>query len=177
MSQSNLVKKKRCITRTFLVYGEGKCEEVFLKHLRSIYSHNKDTWVKIEPGNGGTPRDIVVGATKTPGSYGRIFVVLDNDKDKREMILAREAADNMGVVLIENNPCLEFVLLAILGDRIPKGMKSKWYKKEFESRYINRKKRVELWEYRIFTKTLLDNKRNTISELNKMITLMEGDVD
>jgi len=39
MSRTNPFKKKRRAAKTtMLVYGEGQAEEMFLKHLRSLYA-------------------------------------------------------------------------------------------------------------------------------------------
>jgi hypothetical protein len=58
---------------------------------------------------------------------------------------------------------------------MPNSKTSAWCKREFESNYIDKKKRGDLSEYaRLFKKELLDTKRLEIPEVNKLISIMEG---
>lgn len=177
MSRTNPFKqKRRSANRTLLVFGEGMCEEVFLKHLKKLYSHNSNVYVKVLRGKGGTPADVVIDSDKIPGDFETRVVVVDNDKSQTEMQLARKEAKTRKIILIENTPCIEALLLSI----IEKGKdfsskKSDWCKKEFESEYINKKKRSEPEQYeKIFTKALIDECRVKIEVLNKIVLLMEG---
>lgn len=177
MSRSNLYKKKRrSAKRTILMYGEGFDEEIFLKYLRSLYAYNSGVSVMIRNGKGGSPKSIIFNAINEPGDFERRIVILDNDKDEQEMEQARNEAKKSGVAILENLPCLEATLLSILR---PKQnfhqKKSAWCKSEFESNYMDRKKRTELNEYaKIFPKKTLDDKRNKLTELNMLISIMEN---
>lgn len=175
MSRTNPFKKKRRVARqTLLMYGEGLGEEMFLKHLRRLYAHNSGVKVKIKKGRGGTPRDVVVGATNEVGSYDKRIVVVDNDKGKQEIENARKEARARNIELLENSPCLEALLLSILnGGKSFVNKKSSWCKSEFQSRYIEKKKRRELCEYeKIFPKKLLDIQRINITGLDVLISSM-----
>jgi len=177
MSRSNPYKKKpRFAKRTLLIFGEGLAEEMFLRHLKSLYSHDGGVRVKILRGKGGSPADIVVDAVKAFGDYDKKVVVLDNDKSADEMEKARREAKLRSILLLEHTPCLEAVLLKILGKGggVGKG-KSDWCKSEFESKYIGKKKRDERAEYeKVFPKTLLDKRRIDIYELEALISLLQG---
>ena len=175
MSRTNpYKKKKRQASKTLLVFGEGFDEEMFLKHLKSLYSYKSNVAITIKKGKGGDAKNIVIDADKTPGAFDRKIVILDNDKTKTEMTKARQEAKNRNIELIENTPCLEHLLVSIL-DKKPSGKNSDWCKGEFESKYLSKKKRGELSEYiKLFPKKLLDIKRLKISELNKLILIMEG---
>lgn len=177
MSRTNPYKKKRrSASRTLLMYGEGLGEEMFLKHLRGLYSRNSGVAVTIRNGKGGTATNVITNAVNEPGAFDRRIVILDNDKSEQEMNRARTEASQRGVQLLENTPCLEAVLLTILrpGQNFS-GRTSAWCKSEFESNYLNKKKRTEIGEYeKFFPKTTLDTQRNSISELNAIISLMEG---
>ncbi len=176
MSRTNPHKKKRrSASRTLLMYGEGLGEEMFLKHLRGLYSHNSGVAVTIRNGKGGTATNIITNAVNEPGSFDRRIVILDNDKSTQEMNQARTEARQRGVELLENTPCLEATLLTILrpGQNFS-GKTSAWCKNEFESNYIDKKKRTEIGEYgRVFPKTTLDTQRANVFELNAIISLME----
>lgn len=175
MSRTNPQKKKRRSANiTLLMYGEGLGEEMFLKHLRSIYSQNSGTTVKIRNGKGGNPSNIIISAINEPGDFNRRIVILDSDADEQEMEKAHVNAKQKNIELIENHPCLEAILLSILRSGESFSNKtSAWCKKEFESNYIERKKRKDIAEYKkIFTKNLLDKQRGNILELNILISLM-----
>ncbi|MDP2947860.1 MAG: hypothetical protein Q8N88_07120 [Nanoarchaeota archaeon] len=145
MSRTNPYKKKRRqANKTLLIFGEGLGEEMFLKHLKNIYSYNKNVAIKIRKGKGGTADGIVMCAYKTPGAFDRKIVIL------------------------------EHLLLSILGERIESN-NSQWCKDKFESKFIDKKKRGDPKEYiKFFSKKILDNKRIKISQLNRLIFIMQG---
>jgi len=176
MSRTNPHKKKhRSANSTLLMYGEGLGEEMFLKHLCSIYSRDSGTAVTIRNGKGGNPSNIIISAVNEPGDFDRRIVILDDDIDDQEMDNARAEAQQKGIELLENHPCLEATLfLSIVRPNQSFSNKtSDWCKKEFESNYISKKKRKDSLEYeKIFPKTLLDSQRVSIEELNTFISLM-----
>lgn len=176
MSRTNPYKKKRRSSkRTLLMYGEGLSEEMFLKHLRSLYAVNSGVSVTIRNGKGGNPKSVVMNAINEPGDFGKRIVILDNDKNKQEMSQARTEAKKEGVEILENSPCLEATLLSIL--RPGKNFstkKSAWCKSEFESNYMSKKKKTEPEEYKkVFPKQILDSRKNSVLELKTLINLMQ----
>jgi superfamily I DNA and RNA helicase len=175
MSRTNPFKKKRRqASKTLLAFGEGFGEEVFLKYLRGLYAYKNNVAITVKKGKGGDAQSIVIDADKTLGAFDRKIVVLDNDKTKAEMTKARQEAKKRGIELIENTPCLEFLLVSIL-DKKPNGKNSAWCKGEFESKYLEEKKRGEPSEYvKLFPKKLLDGQRLKVPELNALILIMEG---
>jgi hypothetical protein len=176
MSRTNPCKKKpRSAKRTLLIYGEGLHEEIFLKYLRGIYSQGSGINVTVRNGKGGTVVNIITKAVNEPGAFDCRIVVLDNDKSEWEMSTARSEARTREIVLLENTPCLEATPLTILrsGQNFST-RKSTWCKSEFESIYLDKKKRTELDGYaRIFPKTTLDTERANVIELDVLISLME----
>lgn len=158
------------------MYGEGFCEEVFLKYLRRSYSYNSGMAVTIRNGKGGGAIEVIVSASKEPGDFGRRVVVLDNDRSIREMSSARLEAKSKGIELLENTPCLEALFLTILRENVSFSNKqSDWCKSEFESNYLDKRKRTEIEEYqKIFPKDILERRRKDISILNQLILIMEG---
>ncbi|MFA4817152.1 MAG: RloB domain-containing protein [Parcubacteria group bacterium] len=162
---------------TILFFGEGLAEEVFLKYLRKAYAaRNSGVAVKIRNGQGGSADGIVQRAGLHPGSFDRRVVVLDNDKPRAEMEKARKLAKDGDVSVIENNPCLEALLLRILSKvKFLENKDSKYYKKEFEKKYICKNKRCDIDEYeKIFPKNILDSSRKKIKELGEIIGFMEN---
>ena len=174
MLRSPTKKKRRCASTTLLMYGEGLCEEIFLKHLKFIYYRSQGVAIRVEGGRGGSAPDIVNDAVKMVGDFDRRVVILDNDKPTKEMAAARAIAAQCGIMLIENSPCLEATLLSVLvGDKLPKGKSSEWYKREFESKYIDKRKRADSDEYKkVFDKNLLDIHRPRVKEIDILIDLM-----
>ncbi|KKP36577.1 MAG: hypothetical protein UR23_C0016G0002 [Candidatus Roizmanbacteria bacterium GW2011_GWA2_32_13] len=174
MSRTNPYKlKRRQANKTLLIFGEGFSEEIFLKYLRRAYSFNKNVAITIKRGKGGTPYNVVLDANKIPGAFDRRIVIIDNDKSKTEMEKARNLAKEKNIELIENTPCLESLFINILDKKY--NQNSVWFKHEFESKYLDRKKRDELDEYmKLFPKKILDKKQTEIPELKKLISIMEG---
>ena len=171
MSRTNPYKKKpRSANRTLLMYGEGFHEEVFLKYLRGQYSRDSGVAVTIRNGKGGTATDIIVSASNEPGAFDRRIVVLDNDKGATEMNTARTEARRKGIELIENTPCLEAVLLAVLRPgQTFSGKMSPWCKDEFESSYLDKKKRTDIDKYgNVFPKAMLEWDAEKLQVTNNM---------
>ncbi|MFH1284853.1 MAG: RloB domain-containing protein [Candidatus Peregrinibacteria bacterium] len=176
MSRTNPYKKKRRVAKTtVLIYGEGQSEEMFLKHLRKLYGYDSGKAITIKRGKGGTPQGIVQGAINCPGDYKKRVVVLDNDKTKSEMRSARMKADSSDVIIIENTPCLEKLLLCILEEgRDFEGKTSSQCKKLFEDGYISKKQRAEGYRYsQVFTKKLLDKRRRSLLTLDCLLKEIE----
>lgn len=177
MSRTNPYKKKRrSANKTLLIHGEGQEDCAFLKHLKSLYSQNSSIACKISRGRGGSADGLVIQAYRIQGAFDRKVVVLDNDKSRTEMAKARQEATRKQIELIEHLPCIEAVLLLILGCK--KDVKQKtsgWCKKEFETKYIDSKKRSEEFEYqKLFPKKLLVQKRLEVKELDRLICLFES---
>ncbi len=176
MSRTNPYKKKRrSASRTLLMYGEGLGEEIFLKHLKSLYSRDSGVAVTVRNGRGGTALDVILNAVREPGDFNRKIVIIDNDKGSEEINAARAEAKQRGIELIENTPCLEWLLLSILDRTTAANRASEWYKHEFESNYLDKRKRTDPREFeRVFPKSLLEKRRAQIAVLNNLISLMEG---
>jgi len=177
MSRTNPYKKKRrAASQTLLMYGEGLGEETFLKHLRSLYARDSGVAVTIRNGKGGNAVNVIIDASNAPGGFDNRIVVIDNDKGDAEMQQARQEAKNRSIELIENTPCLEAILLVILNDgKNYSDKQSSLCKSEFESNYLDKKKRTELNEYgKLFPKSLLDQQKVKVRELQKFVSIMEG---
>lgn len=44
---------------SIILFGEGKSEAIFLSHLKKVYSSQIQAKVKVDKGQGKTPRDII----------------------------------------------------------------------------------------------------------------------
>lgn len=177
MSRSNPYKKKqRSAKRTCLIYGEGQAEEVFLKYLRGLYAQDSGIAITIKKGKGGTADGIVLSAVKHIGAYDEKCVLLDGDKPKTEMERARKLTTDHGIKLIENTPCLEGLLLAILEpEENLSGKTSAWCKSRFEKKFIEKKQRTELHRYeKLFPKLVLNAARKRVSSFHEIVLVLEG---
>jgi hypothetical protein len=168
-------RKPRCAKTTLLIFGEGLGEETFLKYLKGLYARDSGKSVKILNGKGGSAVGIVQDAARRQGAFDRRVVVLDNDKGGAEMVAARNEAKNNGIELVENTPCLEAVLLAVLNQGKTFSCKTTALcKKEFESKHLDKQKRTQVREYeKVFPQKLLDERRSNVAELDRLIGLME----
>ena len=177
MSRSNPFKKKRYkAKKTLLFYGEGLREEIFLKHLRALFSQNKNISITIKRGKGGTADGLVIYTSRLLGSFDARITVLDNDKSKSEMKQARDEAKKKGIILLEHTPCIESLFLSILyGGRSFKNKDSKWCKQKFEDENPRFKRSSGLKDFEnLFTKRLLNKRRDKVIGLKNLIELMEG---
>ncbi len=167
-------RKRRAVKRTVLLFCEGKNDEAFCKYIVTIFNNSFKTAVKVKGGRGGSPTDIVNGAIRVLGGYDTRVVFLDSDKTDEEMGRARKLAKQNNIVLIENSPCLEMILLQILGSDLTKVKRdSHSLKKYFESNYISANKRSEIGKYNdLFPKELIESKSMSLESLGRLILLI-----
>ncbi len=157
-----------------LIYGEGLNERVFLEYLKLLYGP-KNVSIKVRNGKGGSPLNIVVDAVNEWGSFDKKIVVLDNDRAEKEILTAELLADKRGIKVVKNYPCLEATLLKILESEPHNDKSSLWFKKEFESKYMEKKRRGNLAEYsKVFSKKTINNARKKIKELDLLISIIEN---
>lgn len=170
------IRKQRLAAKTLLIYTEGLGEAVFLKYLRSIYSKKSGTAVTIKNGKGGTADNIVIGAANTPGGFDRKIVVLDNDKNEKEMARARTEAKVREIELIENTPCLEAELLSILNEgKDYSKKKSNWCKKTFQNDYMSKKNRSIIEKYdKVFPSEFLNEQVQKNRFLMKIVSAIRN---
>ena len=107
------------------------------------------------------------------------FIVLDKEKDKGIFISteSKYKAKKYGLDIIETQPCVEGLYLLILGKQKSSvlTMPSNQCKREFEENYLDAQKKLNFKEYEhIFPLHLLEEKRSTILELDRLISYMEN---
>ena len=176
MYRSNLSKfKPRCTKITVLVYGEGSTEKAFLKYLKDVYCERySGISIKIKDGKGGSPEDIIDKTirNKDSGDYRSTFIFLDIDKKWSDKF-KKKAKDN-DIELIGSKPCIEGFFLLILNSKFDITVKSSSQcKKEFEKKYLDKKKKLDWENYKkIFPKTLLEKRRKKVPSLDKIILIM-----
>lgn len=110
---------QRAVRRTLLVVGEGLAEEVFLRHLKALYverGHKSVTIKNAKGKGGGHVLTYTAGQCKT-AAYDRVAALLDTDADWNDQ--RRAQANRQHILVFESSPCLEALLLAIAGQRVP----------------------------------------------------------
>ena len=158
--------------RTLLAVGEGKSDAAFLKHLRKLYcSSGLGLTVTVRQANGKGPGNVIataIGALRI-SYYDKKLCLLDTDlfwtpKNHRD-------AKHNKIELIGSTPCLEGMLLQILGRTVPpsnhecKGQikailkKDLLYPEDYES---------------TFYFELLENARPQVPVLNQLLRLYQG---
>lgn len=168
-----------------LVYCEGAEDSAFLRYLKNRFHHDhEDTFVRVMTGNGGTMEDLVIAASKIEGDYSHRIIILDKDRCNRpggqkELKTAQELADLRGITFGWQKPCLEWLLLKILDPSLkePRAKFCGTYKQSFESTYFKDKDRTESDDYKsIFPKSLLNERRQDVPELDYLMKLVRGQI-
>jgi len=170
MSKSNPFKLKPCCPIiTVLAYGEGSTERAFLKYLRDVYCNRySGISIKVKNGGGGSPEDVLDKTIKNKysGDYQNTFILLDTDKKWSNEF--KQKAKKNEIKLIGSVPCMEGLFLLILINK-----SSGQCKKEFEKRYLDKKKKLIPENYKkIFPKKLLEKRRKKIPILDEIISIM-----
>ena len=173
------MKKIQHRRQTIFIYCEGKTDALFVQHLKKLYLLRGTKHVTIKPGTGGDPYTLIskIENNAQVRDYDEKYIVLDSDdKNKEELQKIEKSAQakDKDIELIWQKPCLEGVFLRILNNEIFIKEKSECCKSKFNKIYTpdNTHLSEKLLE-ELFTKNILDSKRQEIQELNWLITLME----
>jgi hypothetical protein len=106
--------------KTLLAVGEGKADAAFLKYLREIYcSSGKGLKVTVRNANGRGPGNVIgtaIGALRI-STYDKKLCLLDTDLVW--MSKNTKDAKRKKIQLIGSTPCLEGMLLLVLGKTVP----------------------------------------------------------
>jgi hypothetical protein len=158
--------------KTLLAVGEGKGDAAFLRHLRVLYcSDGNGVHVTVRSANGKGPGNVIstaIGILRTQ-SYDKKLCLLDTDIDWTNQ--NKTDAKRKRIELVGSTPCLEGLLLEILGR--PTQDRSEKCKQQL--RVITGKDMFEAEDYiENFQFAHLQNARRNIAELDKLLRLFEG---
>jgi hypothetical protein len=158
--------------KTLLAVGEGKSDAAFLKYLRSIYcSGGSGVTVTVRDASGKGPSNVIgtaIGALRI-SSYDKKLCLLDTDLVWTEQ--NKSDAKRKKIELIGSTPCLEGLLLQILGRAVPAS--SPDCKQQLK--IITGKDMFDPDDYPAnFGYAVLQNQRAHIPELDKLLRLFEG---
>ena len=171
--------KKRTARTTVFIYCEGKTEHLFVKHLKDLYLVRGTRQVTLKKGTGGDISTFISETLKnaTIRDYDGKYILLDADRrSKKERELLAKSAQDDNIQLIWQIPCLEGVLLKILGDREVENQESFVCKKNFKRKYLAGNMILsEPLLKKLLPKGVLDAKRKSIPELDLLIYSIERD--
>ena len=110
----------RSVSHTVLLVGEGTTEQAFLRYIKSLYiSRGCGVGVTIRNAHGKGPDHVVDYAIRQcrNAAYDRVVVLLDTDLEMSAAV--RRRARTRKVQIIGSTPCIEGLLLMILGEHVP----------------------------------------------------------
>ena len=158
---------RRSVSRTVLLVGEGTTEQAFLRYIKSLYiSRGCGVGVTIRNAHGKGPDHVVDYAIRQcrNAAYDRVVVLLDTDLEMSATV--RRRARTKRVQIIGSTPCIEGLLLAILGEHVPATTA------ECKQRYggVLPARLMLLEDYsEHFPRNLLDGRRDDVPELAQLL--------
>lgn len=171
------MKKTKQRRRTIFIYCEGKTDHLFIRYLKKLYLIRGTKQVTLKKGTGGNLSTYISETVKNAQvrDYDEKYIVLDSDNKKEEELeKAQNESKEDNIQLIWQKPCLEGVFLRVLkgGDWFIKE-KSESCKSIFKRGYMPGNTPLESLLEKLFTKDILDAKKQEIQELGQLIQLME----
>lgn len=171
------MKKTHQRRHTIFIYCEGKTDGLFIQHLKRLYLQRGIKHVAIKTGTGGDYSTFISEVDKNiqARDYDEKYIVLDsNGKSDEELKKAEKLAQTKNIKLIWQKPCLEGIFLRILKNERFIKEKSKDCKSAFNKEYVS--DNIPFSENllkKLFTKDILNSKRQELSELDQLIQSME----
>ncbi|MEM6911328.1 MAG: hypothetical protein AAF555_07055 [Verrucomicrobiota bacterium] len=107
--------------KSLILFGEGKTDAVFLRHISLLYESKIDTRLKVEAGQGGSPKEVANRLIKKHlqiGAFDKSLLLLDEDLPTEE-IPASWLKKHKIELVISAPCCLEGLFLTMLQDRPP----------------------------------------------------------
>ena len=160
---------QRRVRRTLLLVGEGLAEEVFLRHLKALYVErgHKTVTIKNAKGKGGGHVLAYTGRQCKAAEYDQVAALLDTDADWNDQ--RRAQASRQRILVFEASPCLEALLLAIAGQRVPPNTQA--CKRAFRQHFGHEAHAEALYPVHL-TRGMLDAAASRIDLLHRLIQLL-----
>lgn len=114
------LRKGRAARHTILLVGEGTTDSAFLKYIKSLYiSRGSGVSATVRNARGKGPDHVVDYAIRQcrNAAYDRVVALLDTDLEMSAAV--RRRARSKRIQIIKAEPCLEGLLLKILGEHVP----------------------------------------------------------
>lgn len=154
-----------------VIVGEGSAEKAFISHIKSLYADGTRT-VRVKSAGGKGPNNVIgdaIGEHRAAGGNVLVAALLDTDLKWPKGIVAQ--ANQKGIILIDSVPCLEGLLLTILGQRHPHPATNANLKNVVHP-MLNNAPTDKASYQASFDKGTLDNARTTVPQLDSLIRLM-----
>lgn len=168
-----MVKKKkglRSLKKTLVFVGEGEAEKAFLRHMKSLYGVGSIK-LTIKSAGGKGPDNVINDAISTleNSKCDKVAVLLDTDLPWPGKLV--KAARKLDIELIGSTPCLEGLLLTILGQPHPVPANNRTCKKSLHPQLAGKETLRESYQD-LFSKSVLDDASDRITELRRIINLI-----
>ena len=166
------VKKRRQQRVTLLAVGEGDCDAAFLKHLKGLYCSDKQgVNITVRNAHGKGPEHVVDFTHRQLGDYSKRVAFLDTDIPWTDVV--HKHARKSKIELVGSEPCLEGLLLRILGEPVRECVESKTLKRQL--RELTGKNMTEHEHYAAqFSREIIEAARGRIGTLDRLICHFEG---
>lgn len=166
---------------SIILYGEGKTEAVFLRHLCCLYQRDITARVKTSAGQGGSPKQIATRLIKelSLASYDRSLLLIDEDLPTSD--IPRSWLSKHRITLVCSTPrCLEGLLLTLLNDPPPARQRhqSERWKRHFHKNHLKTDRRAEIVSKlakhcpSLFPRKLIDSRRDTCPPLAEILNFL-----
>lgn len=162
-----LLRKGRAARHTILLVGEGTTDSAFLKHIKSLYiRRGSGVSATVRNAHGKGPDHVVDYAIRQcrNAAYDRVVALLDTDLEMSAA--ARRRAWSKKIQIIEATPCIEGLMLKILGKHVP--VTSAECKTRMGNTLPARLTMPDNYQEK-FPKVLLDKRRDDVPELGKLL--------
>lgn len=159
----------RHASRTLLLVGEGETEVAFLKHVKGIYApRGCGLAVKVLNARGKGPENVVETVVRHGAyrSYDSRAALLDTDIPWTTDV--RRNAISKRITLVGSMPCLEGLLLDVLGHSVPH--RSAVCKRTFRAVFQGDPLRASDYAGQ-FDRPVLDAARGRVSSLRELLEL------
>lgn len=107
--------------RTVLICCEGKADRAFLLHLRGLYCAGRDNPPNVTPkqagGKGGNNVVATLVGSSKNAAYDALVALVDADVPPQGKAL--KDVERYKVIVVTVSPCLEGLLLKLLGQAVP----------------------------------------------------------
>lgn len=170
------MKKTRQVRHTIFIYCEGQTDYLFARHLKKIYLIRGSKKITLKRGTGGDLSTFISETVRNAHirEYNEKYIMLDaNGKKEEKLEKAEKKGQKDNIQLIWQRPCLEGVFLRILKNSHLIKEKSQLCKSVFYKEYTNKGFLTDTLLEKLFSKKILNRKREEIQELDQLIQLME----
>ena len=170
MSRSNPWKQKPRHTRhTTLIVVEGDTELALVNYLKALCGRNCGTRVTPENAHGGSGDVVLKLAIKLCKAYDARACMYDMDRAPETKKYIRKA-EQIGIQEIKSTPCIEALLLEILGEKVPASTDAC---KRAMQRIVGDDSLTEIATFeKYFPKDLIQRRRSEVSELGALMRLI-----